>query len=209
MTRVRFPSPAPEVRFSAKRSCYEIRPFGSVVEHSLGKGEVAGPIPAKGTSFGVAAGRLQPHLQCVDLSYFSESKNGKRKIHPHQAARERRHDRSRRPRQDHADGGDRDGAVDQVRRRSQGLRPDRRGARRKSARHHHQHRPRRVRNGQPPLRARGLPRPRRLRQEHDHRRRPDGRRHPGVLGRRRPDAPDPRAHPAGPPGGRAATSSCS
>ncbi len=26
-------------------------PFGSVVEHSLGKGEVAGPIPAKGTSF--------------------------------------------------------------------------------------------------------------------------------------------------------------
>ena len=36
---------------------------------------------------------------------------------------------------------------------------------------------------QPPLRARGLPRPRRLRQEHDHRRRPDGRRHPGVLGR--------------------------
>jgi hypothetical protein len=26
------------------------RPCGSVVEHSLGKGEVAGPIPAKGTS---------------------------------------------------------------------------------------------------------------------------------------------------------------
>ena len=26
-------------------------PFGSVVEHPLGKGEVAGPIPAKGTSF--------------------------------------------------------------------------------------------------------------------------------------------------------------
>jgi hypothetical protein len=25
------------------------RPCGSVVEHSLGKGEVAGPIPAKGT----------------------------------------------------------------------------------------------------------------------------------------------------------------
>ena len=33
-------------------------PFGSVVEHSLGKGEVAGPIPAKGTNFGVAAGML-------------------------------------------------------------------------------------------------------------------------------------------------------
>ena len=51
----------------------------------------------------------------------------------------------------------------------------------KGTRHHHQHRPRRIRNGQPPLRPRGLPRPRRLRrQEHDHRCRPDGRRHPGV-----------------------------
>ncbi len=35
----------------------------------------------------------------------------------------------------------------------------------------------------PPLRARRLPRPRRLRQEHDHRCCPDGRRDPGVLGR--------------------------
>jgi hypothetical protein len=31
--------------------CKSFRPFGSVVEHSLGKGEVAGPIPAKGTSY--------------------------------------------------------------------------------------------------------------------------------------------------------------
>ena len=54
-----------------------------------------------------------------------------------------------------------------------------------------------------PLRARRLPRPRRLHQEHDHRRRPDGRRDPGRVGRRRPDAPDPRAHPARPPGGGA------
>ena len=90
-----------------------------------------------------------------------------------------------------------------VRRRSQGVRPDRRGARRKGARHHHQHRPRRVRDQEPPLRARRLPGPRRLRQEHDHRRGPDGRRHPGRLGRRRPDAADPRAHPAGAPGRRA------
>ncbi len=29
---------------------------------------------------------------------------------------------------------------------------------------------------------------------------PDGRRDPGCVGLRRPDAPDPRAHPAGPPG---------
>ncbi len=41
-------------RFAQANLC----PFGSVVEHSLGKGEVAGPIPAKGTNFGVAAGML-------------------------------------------------------------------------------------------------------------------------------------------------------
>ena len=56
---------------------------------------------------------------------------------------------------------------------------------------------------QAPLRARRLPRPRRLREEHDHRRGADGRRDPGGVGRRRPDAADPRAHPAGPPGRRA------
>ena len=32
-------------------SVFEFSPFGSVVEHSLGKGEVAGPIPAMGTIF--------------------------------------------------------------------------------------------------------------------------------------------------------------
>ena len=44
MTRVRFPSPAPWGLLAL-----EICPFGSVAEHSLGKGEVAGPIPAMGT----------------------------------------------------------------------------------------------------------------------------------------------------------------
>ncbi len=48
-----------------------------------------------------------------------------------------------------------------------------------------------------------LPRPRGLHQEHDHRSRPDGRRDPGGVRRRRPDAPNPRAHPLGPPGERA------
>ena len=133
----------------------------------------------------------------------SESRNGKKQIRAHQAARERGHDRSRGPRQDDADGGDHVGAGGEVRRRGQGLRPDRRGARREGARHHHQHRPRRVRDHQPPLRARRLPRARRLRQEHDHRCGADGRRHPGGVGRRRPDAADARAHPAGAPGGRA------
>ena len=91
-------------------------------------------------------------------------------------------------------------AEQAVRWRGQGLRPDRCGARGEGARHHHQHRPRRVRDQEPALRPRRLPGPRRLRQEHDHRRGPDGRRHPGRLRRRRPDAADPRAHPAGPPG---------
>ena len=95
-------------------------------------------------------------------------------------------------------------AVEQVRRRSQGVRPDRRGARRKGARHHHQHRPRRVRD--------------RANRHYAH---VDCPGHADyvknmitgaaqmdgailvVLGRRRPDAADPRAHPAGPPGRRA------
>ena len=48
-----------------------------------------------------------------------------------------------------------------------------------------------------------MPGPRRLRQEHDHRRRPDRRRDPGGLGRRRSHAPDPRARAARPSGRRA------
>ena len=48
-----------------------------------------------------------------------------------------------------------------------------------------------------------LPRPRRLHQEHDHRCCPDGRRDPGRVGCRRPDAADPRAHSVGPSGRRA------
>ena len=63
--------------------------------------------------------------------------------------------------------------------------------------------PRGVRDGEAPLRAHRLPGPRRLREEHDHRRRPDGRGDPGGECRRRPDAADARAHPAGAPGQRA------
>ena len=59
----------------------------------------------------------------------------------------------------------------------------------------------RVRDRKPPLRPRRLPRPRRLHQKYDHRRRADGR--CGTRGIRpgRADAPDPRTHPAGPSGG--------
>ena len=71
------------------------------------------------------------------------------------------------------------------------------------ARHHHRHGSRGVRDRQAALRARRLPRSRRLREEHDHRRGPDGRCDPGGERGRRPDAADPRAHPAGPPGRRA------
>ena len=52
-----------------------------------------------------------------------------------------------------------------------------------------------------------MPGPRRLHQEHDHRRRPDRRGHPGGIGRRRPHAPDARARAARPPGRASPTSS--
>ena len=51
-----------------------------------------------------------------------------------------------------------------------------------------------------PLRARRLPRPRRLHQEHDHRRRADGRRDPGRVARSTRHAADARARAARPPG---------
>ena len=83
------------------------------------------------------------------------------------------------------------------------LRLDRQRAGREGARHHHCHGARGVRDGEPALRARGLPGPRRLHQEHDHRRGADGRRDSGGGGHRRSDAADQGARAAGPPGGRA------
>ena len=63
--------------------------------------------------------------------------------------------------------------------------------------------PRRVLDGEPALRARRLPGPRRLHQEHDHRRGADGRRHSRGQRGRRPDAADARARAARPAGQRA------
>ncbi|CAA9397541.1 MAG: Translation elongation factor Tu, partial [uncultured Phycisphaerae bacterium] len=123
-----------------------------------------------------------------------------------QAPRERGHDRPHRPRQDHADGrhvGAQRAPVPVG--RGGGLQVDRQGwhrARRDEDRDHHGG-PRGVRVGTPALRPRGLPRPRGLRQEHDHRRRPDGRRGARGVRGRRPDAPDARARAARPPGRRA------
>ena len=83
------------------------------------------------------------------------------------------------------------------------VRRDRQGAGGEGPRYHDLDRARRVPDRGAALRARRLPRSRRLHQEHDHRCRPDGRRDPGGRGDRRPDAADPRARAAGPPGRRA------
>ena len=89
-------------------------------------------------------------------------------------------------------------------RQLRGVRPDRQGARRARARHHDRDgATSSTRSDKAPLRSRRLPGPRRLHQEHDHRRGADGRRDPRRRGDRRPDAADPRAHPARPPGRRA------
>ncbi len=89
------------------------------------------------------------------------------------------------------------------------VRPDRQGAGGEGARDHDQHGACRVRDGEAALRACRLPGPRRLREEHDHRCGADGRGDSGGVGGRRADAADPRAHPAGAPGGCAGAWWCS
>jgi hypothetical protein len=49
LSRVRFSHPAPSLLAVMVGVMNWLCPCGSVVEHSLGKGEVAGPIPAMGT----------------------------------------------------------------------------------------------------------------------------------------------------------------
>ena len=83
-----------------------------------------------------------------------------------------------------------------------GVRSDRQGAGREGSRHHDLDGARRVRERQAPLRARRLPGPRRLHQEHDHGRGADGRRDPRGVGAGRRDAADARARAARPPGQR-------
>jgi len=128
---------------------------------------------------------------------------------PDQGPRQRRHHRPHRPRQDHADGRhpgrpgpEGPSAAEEL----PGHQQERSRARPVEDRHDHDQ-PRRVRDGAEALRAHRLPRPCRLRQEHDHGCCPDGRRDPAALGRRRPDAADSRAHPPGPPG-RGAAPAC-
>src|SRR6218665_3112526 len=55
-------------------------PCGSVVEPSLGKGEVAGPIPAMGTTFRRIRFRVRREPFRVGMDFFRSSRNGKRKV---------------------------------------------------------------------------------------------------------------------------------
>ena len=75
MTRVRFPSPAP-----ALRSILEIRPCGSVVEHSLGKGEVGSSILPMGTTIEVELTRSSFAIDLIKELFKGRQKNGKRKV---------------------------------------------------------------------------------------------------------------------------------
>ena len=126
---------------------------------------------------------------------------GQEEVRAQQAARQRRHDRPHRPRQDVADGRDQQvprAAAAQAEYRafdSIDNAPEERERGITIAIAHVEYE-----TDNAPLRPRRLPGARRLHQEHDHRRRPDGRRDPGGRRHRRPDAPDPRAHPARPPG---------
>ena len=51
-----------------------------MVEHSLGKGEIAGPIPAMGTIDLSHVDSGHEDSSIVFLMFFSESRNGKREI---------------------------------------------------------------------------------------------------------------------------------
>ncbi len=131
-----------------------------------------------------------------------QSQHGQGEVRPVEAAREHRDDRARGPREDVADGGDHEGAGGgEPEGHVQGVRPDRQRARGAGARGDDQRVARGVRDGEPSLRARGLPGSRGLHQEHDHGSGPDGRVDPGGVRGGRADAADAGAHPAGAAGG--------
>src|SRR5256885_12090981 len=72
MTRVRFPSPAPVGEQSFLRLLRQPQgPCGSVVEHSLGKGEVGSSILPMGTIISGALARWGCAKSCCsDLDFF-------------------------------------------------------------------------------------------------------------------------------------------
>ena len=86
------------------------------------------------------------------------SNNGQAEVRALEAARQRRHDRAHRPREDHADRSDHQGARGESSGGNTVARSrDRQAPEERAARHHDQHRACRVRDGQPSLRARRLP----------------------------------------------------
>ena len=191
-TRVRFPSPAPiaprsfDLRRLSRPRAFPMGLRAPCIspKNRLSDRPFRTPFAGRGRRSGTGYG------------------HGQGKIRADEAALQHRHDWSRRPWQDVADGCDHEGSGRVGRGHVHGVRPDRQGAGREGARDHDLDGARRVRDEGAPLRPRRLPRPRRLREEHDHGRGADGRRDPGGFGRRRPDAADARAHPAGPPGRR-------
>ena len=171
-----------------------------LAERVLGKDEVTSSI--------LVIGSRESARMTKRPSKIEDRRHGQREIRSQQTARERGHDRAHRPRQDDLDrrahegrGRQGLGEVHPLRRGRQGVRVA--GPPRRYEDPDHRDQPRRVLDGQSALRPRRLPGPRRLHQEHDHRRRTDGRRDPRRQRGGRPDAADARARAARPPGERA------
>ena len=191
------------------RPTTKLRPCSSVVEHSLGKGEVERSIRSMGTT-DVHAVFVVP-LRIVAAAAAKEQiskehltqNHGQGQIRAEEAAPERRDDRARGSWEDDADGGVDAGAVEEVWWRGKGVRPDRQCAGGEGAGDHDQHGARGVRDVEAALRARGLPGSRGLHQEHDHRCGADGRGDPGGERGGWADAADAGAHSAGAAGGSA------
>ena len=83
MTRVRFPSPAPAFVVQDQYRCsvmYVRCPCGSVVEHSLGKGEVGSSILPMGTTIEVELTRSSFAIDLIKELFKGRQKNGKRKV---------------------------------------------------------------------------------------------------------------------------------
>src|SRR3989442_7011339 len=134
--------------------------------------------------------------------------HGESEIRAYEAARERGNDWTRGPREDDVDGGDDEGGggegardLRDIRSGSEGVGVTRQARRDEDPDDRHE--PRGVRDGGASLRARGLPRARGLRQEHDHGGGPDGRGDPRGERGGRADAADAGAHPPGAAGERA------
>src|SRR5689334_24424725 len=119
MSRVRAPSPAlrklsgceagseTQYRSTARR----IARVAQLVEHTLGKGEVTGSIPVASSERITEAAGGQGCLRglpAVQPFLVSSIRYGQGKVRAHEAARERRHHRARRPWEDDADRGDHD-----------------------------------------------------------------------------------------------------